>query len=148
MHTHTSDIVAVSSMKCGLLPLSQNSLYFKEVAYHDYEGVVTSDSEKVTLTRDLGNTAQVILLRNHGAITVGRSVAEAFINMYFLNKACEIQVRAMSAAGGIDNLHIPSEEVLKLTREQMESFNVEGKGALEFAAFMRKLDAKDPSYRN
>jgi ribulose-5-phosphate 4-epimerase/fuculose-1-phosphate aldolase len=149
LHNHIDEIVAVSNLKCGLLPISQTMLYLGPISYHDYEGVVTSDEEKVSLVRDLGKESQVLLLRNHGALTVGRTIGEAFTNMWYLAKACKIQLNSMAAAGGnIENLHFPSKEIQKLTYQQNATFNTEARGSLEYESFMRYLDIIDPSYRS
>src|SRR5438552_8044931 len=99
MHLHTTEGVAVSCQKDGLLPISQQSLYpLMGLAYHDYEGVALNPEEKVRLVRDLGDQHSMIL-RNHGLLTCGASVADAFLFMYILQKACEVQIRAQAGGG-------------------------------------------------
>src|SRR5438552_11502723 len=99
IHLHTTEGVAVSCQKEGLLPISQQSLYpLMGLAYHDYEGVALNPEEKVRLVRDLGDQHSMIL-RNHGLLTCGASVADAFLFMYILQKACEVQIRAQAGGG-------------------------------------------------
>src|SRR5437764_8363943 len=98
MHTHTLNGVAVSAQKRGVLPISQFSIgVLSSLAYHDYEGVALRDDEKPRLVADLGDKTH-LMLRNHGLLTIGRSVAEAFVGMYFFEAACTIQVRAQAGA--------------------------------------------------
>ncbi len=98
LHTHTLNGVAVSAQKGGLLPISQHSIFvLSSLGYHDYEGVALRDDEKPRLVADLGTNTH-LMLRNHGLLTVGRSVAEAFLAMYFFEASCSIQLRAQ--AGG------------------------------------------------
>jgi ribulose-5-phosphate 4-epimerase/fuculose-1-phosphate aldolase len=97
LHTHTPDGVAVSAQEHGLLPISQQAtIALSSIGYHDYEGIAVNDAEKPRLVNDLGHNANFIL-RNHGLLTVGPSVADAFLVMFNLQRACEIQVRALSA---------------------------------------------------
>src|SRR5215218_782459 len=99
LHVHSVNGVAVSAQEEGLLPLSQHSMFaLSSLAYHDYEGVALDDDEKPRLVRDLGDK-RFLMLRNHGLLTVGRSVAEAFVAMYFFEAACMIQIRAQGGGG-------------------------------------------------
>jgi ribulose-5-phosphate 4-epimerase/fuculose-1-phosphate aldolase len=94
LHVHSVNGVAISAQEDGVLPLSQHSIFvLSSLAYHDYEGVALEDDEKPRLVRDLGDK-RFLMLRNHGLLTVGRSVAEAFVAMYFFETSCMIQVRA------------------------------------------------------
>ena len=93
LHIHVPSVVAISSSKCGLLPLSQESCLLGEVSYHDYRGLVVESSEQEELTRDLGVHNKVMLLRNHGALCCGETVEEAFFYAYHLVLACESQVQ-------------------------------------------------------
>ncbi len=103
IHTHTRAGVAVSAMKCGLLPISQHAMFVqREVTYHDYEGIALGMDERVRMAKDLGPTSKAMILRNHGLLTLGRSVREAFEVMYYLDCACQIQIDAV--AGGMDNV--------------------------------------------
>lgn len=144
MHLHTDYGIAVSAQKQGLLPISQQALFpLASLAYHDYEGLALNEEEKPRLVRDLSNKNYMIL-RNHGLLTVGRSAAEAFLSMYILERACEIQILAQSANAEL----VPVADAL-LTRvgAQLKVVTV-GQGA-EFAwpGLLRKLDRIDPSYR-
>jgi len=110
MHLHTLDGTAVSSMKDGLLPLNQTALLVREtLAYHDYEGVALDHDERPRLVADLGDK-QTMLLRNHGTLALGTTVAEAFTKMYFLERACSMQVRTLAA--GRSALSMPADEVI------------------------------------
>lgn len=117
IHTHTADGIAVSSQEHGLLPISQHALkFYGRIAYHDYEGVALSTSERQRLVDDLGPHSAMIL-RNHGLLAAGRSIAEAFVNIYFLERACQAQIRAMS---GSAQLRYPSPEVCIRTAKQFD----------------------------
>jgi len=103
IHTHTRAGVAVSAMKCGLLPISQHAMFVqRSVAYHDYEGIALDMDERARMASDLGKTAKAMILRNHGLLTLGVTVREAFEAMYYLDCACQIQIDA--CAGGMDNV--------------------------------------------
>jgi ribulose-5-phosphate 4-epimerase/fuculose-1-phosphate aldolase len=119
IHTHTRAGVAVSAMKCGLLPISQHAMVVqRSVTYHDYEGVALNMDERVRMEKDLGKTSKAMILRNHGLLTLGGSVPEAFELMYYLDCACQIQVDAM--AGGMDNVIQMSKEVGDFTAVQLD----------------------------
>ncbi|MGH8689035.1 MAG: class II aldolase/adducin family protein [Burkholderiales bacterium] len=107
IHTHTRAGVAVSAMKCGLLPISQHAMRVQQQAtYHDYEGIALDMDERERMAHDLGKTSKVMILRHHGLLALGETVREAFEVMYFLDCACQIQIDAM--AGGLENvLHMP-----------------------------------------
>src|SRR5438552_2134031 len=97
LHTHTRAGVAVSAHKCGLLPISQHAMMVQQqVAYHDYEGIALEMDERSRMARDLGKTAKAMILRNHGLLTLGETVREAFELMYYLDCACQIQIDAMA----------------------------------------------------
>ncbi len=143
MHLHNTAGVAVSAQAEGLLPLSQHAMRFHgRMAYHDYEGLAFTPAEGARLTVSLGNHP-AMLLRNHGTLTVGRTVAEAYVLMATLIKACEIQLGAQ--AGG--RLVRPAPGVADKTSEQLYD-NGAVEGALEWPALLRKLDRIDPSYRD
>ena len=145
IHLHTLEGVAVSCQKQGLLPISQQSLYpMMGLAYHDYEGVALNPEEKVRLVRDLGEN-NTMILRNHGLLTCGRTVADAFLFMYILQKACEVQVRAQ--AGGAELLPIAKPIVEGIKKSAKEVLRGAG-GALAWPGILRKLDRIDPSWRN
>ena len=143
IHTHTIAGMAVSAMKGGLMPIAQTSMRFAKIAYHDYEGVAINLDEQARLVRDLGGEDGMIL-RNHGLLTVGASIAEAFNNMYRLERACQVQVAALSCNV---ELQLPPDEIV------MESYRLylpttrRPFGVLEWPALLAKLDGIDPSYR-
>jgi ribulose-5-phosphate 4-epimerase/fuculose-1-phosphate aldolase len=145
MHLHTIEGVAVSCQKGGLLPISQQSLYpMMGLAYHDYEGVALNPEEKARLVRDLGRNGCMIL-RNHGLLTCASSVPDAFLFMYLLQKACEVQVRAQ--AGGAELIEIPRPIVEGIRKSAKEVLRGSG-GMLMWPGLLRKLDRMDPSWRN
>lgn len=146
LHTHTPAGVAVAAQKCGLLPLSQQSLFvLSSLAYHDYEGVFLREDEKPRLQADLGDK-QFYILRNHGLVTAGGSIADTFLMMFIFQRACEIQVMAQS--GGGELVHIP-QAVLDGAMQMMAGVMrtpVGMGGALPWPALLRKLDAQMPGY--
>ena len=143
VHLHSNDGVAVASLKDGLLPLSQTGMLVRsQIAYHDYEGVALFDEEKERLVKDLGE-ARLMILRNHGTLALGKNVAEAFTNIYFLEKACSYQVRALS--GNLE-LNFPSEESIETTRQQGEGREMAA--ALLWPAVKRKMERLDSSFLN
>jgi len=145
LHVHSVNGVAVSAQRDGLLPLSQHSIFpLSSLAYHDYEGVALNEDEKPRLVRDLGGKRSLIL-RNHGLLTVGRTVAEAFVSMYFLETACMMQVRAQ--AGGGPLVHI-GKAIVDCAEEQYARVTHGAGGALAWPALLRRLDRLDPSYRD
>ena len=143
MHTHSLNGVAVSAQKEGVLPLSQQSLFvLASLAYHDYEGVALSPEEQPRLVADLGDNI-FFMLRNHGLLTVGGSIADAFLSMYIFEAACTIQVRAL--AGGRELIPIP--DAVLAGAEQMKQQVTHGLGgALAWPGLLRKLDRKLPGY--
>lgn len=144
MHLHTNEGIAVSTQKEGLQPLSQTSLFaFADVGYHDYEGVALNDDEKPRLVQDLG-THNFLILRNHGTLTVGGSVGEAFLAMYILQRACEIQVLAQ--AGGGELVAVP-QPIVEAIGGQATQVTLGQGGALAWPAMLRKLDRLDSSFR-
>jgi ribulose-5-phosphate 4-epimerase/fuculose-1-phosphate aldolase len=144
IHLHTTEGVAVSCQKEGLLPISQQSLYpMMGLAYHDYEGVALNPEEKVRLVRDLGDRRSMIL-RNHGLLTCGETVADAFLFMYILQKACEVQIRAQS--GGVELIRIPQPIVDGIRKAAKEVLRGSG-GMIAWPGLLRKLDRADPSWR-
>jgi ribulose-5-phosphate 4-epimerase/fuculose-1-phosphate aldolase len=146
MHLHSLNGIAVSAQRSGVLPISQQSIFvLSSLGYHDYEGVALDDDEKPRLTRDLGKN-RYLMLRNHGLLTVARSVAEAFTAMYLFERTCTIQVRAM--AGGSELVQIP-QAILDSAKEQSRKVTRgAGAGALSWPGLLRKLDRLDPSYRD
>ncbi len=144
MHLHTDYGIAVSAQKDGLLPISQQSLFpLASLTYHDYEGLALNDAEKPRLVNDLG-TKNNLILRNHGLLTIGKSVAEAFLSMYILERACKIQILAQS--GRAELVAVP-DQIVNLVAGQLSVVTV-GQGAgLAWPGLLRKLDRTDPSYR-
>jgi len=146
IHLHTPDGTAVATSKEGLQPLNQSAqLVIGDLAYHDYEGVALDHDERPRLQQDLGNK-NIMLLKNHGTLTVGRTCAEAFLRMYFLERACTMQVR--TRALGTDD-HATARGVIdkNIALSQAEGMSVVAKG-LVWPALLRKLDRIDPSFRN
>ncbi len=145
MHTHTPAGVAVSAQQEGLLPLSQQSLFpLSNLAYHDYEGVALREDEKARLQRDLG-TNNFMILRNHGLLTTGASVADAFLGMYILQRACEVQIQAL--AGNRPMTPVP-DGIVDSIRQQAEQVTKGMGGKLAWPGLLRKLDRIDPGYRD
>jgi ribulose-5-phosphate 4-epimerase/fuculose-1-phosphate aldolase len=144
LHVHSVNGVAVSAQDEGVLPLSQHSiLVLSSLAYHDYEGLALNEDEKPRLVRDLGNK-RFLMLRNHGLLTVGRSVAEAFVAMYFFEAACMIQVRAL--AGG-QRLRRIGDSIVGGVQLQWDQLTRGAGGDLAWPALLRKLDRTDSSFR-
>ena len=145
MHLHTDAGVAVSAQKDGLLPISQNALFpLAALAYHDYEGVALREEEKARLVGDLGPRTFMIL-RNHGTLTVGPSVADAFLAMFVLERACRIQVLAQS--GGREVIRVPDAVLAGIAAQGQAATRGLG-GQLAWPGLLRKLDRTEPSYRD
>ena len=143
LHTHSLHGVAVSAQQGGVLPLSQHSIFvLASLGYHDYEGVALRDDEKPRLVHDLGDKTH-LMLRNHGLLTVGRTVADAFLSMYFFETTCTIQVRAL--AGGGELLAI--DPAIVATAQQQAAQATRGLGAqLAWPGLLRRLDRRLPGY--
>ena len=146
IHLHTIDGVAVSAQADGLLPLDQHAMMVSsDLAYHDYEGVALDLEERERLIADIGREKHLMILRNHGTLALGRTCADAFTRVYFLERACSIQVRAL--AGGVrpnwPNQGV-SEKVAGTAALAFEGLI----GGLAWPALLRKLDRLDPGYRN
>ncbi len=144
LHTHTRAGVAVSALKCGLLPISQFAFYFTDrVGYHSYRHFGGSDDDCAALGADLGSNIALIM-ENHGSLTVGRSIPEAFLLTYYLDKACEIQIAAQGTGA---ELIIPAEaEMVAMAQEVDSGFGGRPFGVPEWSALIRQLDREDPSY--
>ncbi len=143
IHLHTSAGVAVSAQEQGLLPISQQSLFpLSNLAYHDYEGVALNPEEKVRLVADLGD-ANFMILRNHGLLTCASSVADAFLFMYIMQRACEVQIKAQS--GGSTLTHI-SPQILAGIQAASQAVTKEAGGGIAWPALLRKLHRTDPSF--
>uniref|UniRef100_A0A8C6UPD6 Adducin 3 (gamma) a n=1 Tax=Neogobius melanostomus TaxID=47308 RepID=A0A8C6UPD6_9GOBI len=148
VHMHSPATAAVSSMKCGLLPISQEALILGDITYYNYHGSLDEQEERIELQKALGPTAKVLVLRNHGVLTLGETVEEAFTYMYNVQFACEIQVKAISCAGSVDNLIVLDQETYKSRTHDVgtaDDVNLGGtykwkNGELEFESLMRMLD--------
>ena len=146
LHTHTLNGIAVSAQKGGVLPLSQQSIFvLSSLGYHDYEGVALRDDEKPRLVDDLGHN-DFLMLRNHGLLTLGATIADAFLNMYLFETVCTIQVRAM--AGGGDLVHVDPHIIDTARQQAAQVTKGVGAGALTWPGLLRRLDRADPSYRS
>ncbi len=144
VHLHSLDGVAVSAMEDGILPLNQSAITIgANVAFHEYEGVATNDDERARLAADLGNKP-LMLLRNHGTLAVGPSVASAFVLIYLLETCCTVQVRTLAMG---QKLHAADPKVIAETGKMMDDFDfpkyAEG---MAWPALLRKLDRENPGY--
>ncbi|XP_017314397.1 adducin 3 (gamma) a isoform X1 [Ictalurus punctatus] len=147
IHLHTPAAAAVSSMKCGLLPISQEALILGDVAYYNYQGSLDDKEERAELQKALGPSAKVLVLRNHGVVALGETIEEAFHYIYNAQFACQIQVNAFSCAGGMENLIVLDLEKYKSRTQgvveagvSMGSSHKLKVGELEFESLMRMLD--------
>lgn len=144
LHVHSVNGVAVSAQEEGLLPLSQHSIFvLSSLACHDYEGVALEEDEKPRLVRDLGDK-RFLMLRNHGLLTVGRSVAEAFVAMYFFETSCMIQVRAQ---GSGQRLRRIGQGIVDGAQAQWGQVTRGAGGGLAWPALLRRLERADPGFR-
>ena len=146
LHTHSINGLAVSAQKGGVLPISQQATFvLSSLAYHDYEGVALNPEEKPRLVRDLGDK-NFLMLRNHGLLTVGATVADAFLEMYTFEVACMIQIRAQAGGG---ELVLVDPRIIAAAAGMRKAFNQGvGPGALAWPGLLRKLDRIDPSFRS
>lgn len=144
LHTHTRAGVAVSAQQHGILPISQQSTFvLASLGYHDYEGVALREDEQPRLQRDLGQ-ANYLVLRNHGLLTVGRGVAEAFLAMYTFENTCRIQIDALSGGSALTSINPSILDGMAQVYAQV----TKGMGAqIAWPALLRKLDRTDPSYK-
>ena len=145
LHTHTRAGVAVSAQKCGILPISQQSTFvLSSLAYHDYEGVAFRDDEKPRLQQSLGQ-ARHLVLRNHGLLTVGETIADAFMNMFRLEATCQIQI---SAQAGGELIHYDA-QIYQGEDKAAQYVRAGGMGGgFVWPALLRKLDKGDRSYQD
>jgi len=144
LHTHTAAGAGVAAQAHGLMPISQHAFKLLDrLAYHDFEGIALDADEQVRLVADIGNK-DVLILRNHGLLTMGRSVREAFELMFFLERACQIQIAALS--GGSAVIHPPA-AVCQRTSSQFAGDDSYVKGR-DWQALLRLLDRTDPSYQD
>ena len=144
IHTHSPAGMAVSALQCGLLPLTQNAMFFGEIGYHDYEGPAIDLDEQARLVRDLGNNAALIL-RNHGLITAGSTVCEAFVVMHWLEKSCQAQLMAMACNTALNR---PADDVVKRTADRYKPGQRRRITEVEWPAMLRMLERRDLTYRD
>jgi ribulose-5-phosphate 4-epimerase/fuculose-1-phosphate aldolase len=143
IHIHSWATMAVSALECGLLPITQTSMRFLKIGYHDYQGVVLDPAEKESLVRDLGD-GEAVILRNHGALVAGRSIGEAFNWMHRLELSCRAQLAAMACNTPLTQV---AKSVLEETWNNYQPGTRRPYGQMEWPALLRKLDKLDPSYR-
>ncbi len=144
IHTHTENGIAVSVQEQGLLPLNQTALFpFVSMSYHDYEGVALLDDEKPRLVADMGDAA-FLILRNHGLLTAGPTIADAFLQIFILEKACAIQIKAQS--GGSKLIEVDA-RIQAGMKQQAQQVTKGLGGQLAWPGLLRKLDRLDPSFR-
>lgn len=149
LHTHSDAVVAVASLPCGLLPLSQFAMWFyRRVGVHPYEGVAIDADERERIVRDLG-PHKVLLMPNHGILTLGRTVGEAFMLMYYAERAANIQLRTLAAAAGGDVV-LPSAAVCERAARQFwdQQGDIMVPGTREWPGLLRTLERDDPSFRH
>ncbi|NNC76942.1 MAG: class II aldolase/adducin family protein [Woeseiaceae bacterium] len=145
LHTHSKAGVAVSAQPDGLLPISQTSLFpYATLAYHDYEGIALNEDEKGRLVADIGDK-NCLMLRNHGLLTTGPTIADAFLLMYVFETACQIQLLAQSS--GNELVQVPQPIVDGITAQAEQVTRGLG-GQLVWPGLLRKLDRRDPSYKD
>jgi ribulose-5-phosphate 4-epimerase/fuculose-1-phosphate aldolase len=144
IHTHSRAGMAVSALKCGLLPLTQTAMRFSPVAYHDYQGVAVDLAERETLAADLGS-AEVMILRNHGLLVASATIAQAFNSVYWFENACRAQVDAMACN---TDLNFPADAVIANTAHLYRPETRRPYGVMEWPAMLRFLDRRDASYRD
>lgn len=142
IHTHSLAGMAVSAMKCGILPIAQSSMRFADIGYHDFEGIAVRMDERERLVQSLGQR-EALVLRNHGLLTVGASVPECFNNMYRLERACQLQVMTLSCN---TELSMPSAESVRYTNELFTGKGGRRLGLMEWPSLLRKLDRIAPGY--
>jgi ribulose-5-phosphate 4-epimerase/fuculose-1-phosphate aldolase len=150
LHTHTPAGMAMSALKTGLLPITQTALRFAKIAYHDFEGVVVDLGEQERLVANLGDY-NAMIMRNHGLLTVGKTIGAAFNSMFRLERACQTQLLAMACNS---ELNFPPAEVIAHANDQLKMSTSPDKfgkrhphGWLEWPALKRMLDRRDPSYK-
>jgi ribulose-5-phosphate 4-epimerase/fuculose-1-phosphate aldolase len=144
IHTHSNDGVAVSAQKHGLLPISQTAMVIRnECAYHDYEGIALNHDERERLLNDLGDK-HCMILKNHGLLATGATCADAWLRLFFLERACTMQIKALS---GGSKLNMVPDDVVELVTDQGQMASEQGIGNLAWPALIRKLDKIDVSYK-
>ncbi|HEX4764257.1 MAG TPA: class II aldolase/adducin family protein [Usitatibacter sp.] len=143
IHTHTWAGMALSALECGVLPITQTSMRFLKIGYHDYQGVVLDGKEEASLLADLGGN-EALILRNHGLLTVGKTIGEAFNWMHRLELTARSQLAAMATGAKLS--HVPP-QVLEETYMNYQPQTRRPYGVMEWPALLRKLDRLDPSFR-
>jgi len=144
LHTHTRSGVAVSAQKVGVLPISQQSTFvLASLAYHDYEGVAFREEEKPRLQADLGGK-NFLMLRNHGLLTVGPTIADAFLSMYIFESTCQIQIAAQSGGAALTQVH---PQIVDGVAHAMKVQTGSLGGAFVWPSLIRKLERLDPAYK-
>jgi ribulose-5-phosphate 4-epimerase/fuculose-1-phosphate aldolase len=143
IHTHSFASMAVSALECGLLPITQTAMRFMKIGYHDYMGVVLDTAEQASLLADLGQS-EALILRNHGALVVGRTVGEAFNWTHRLELACRTQLAAMACNSPLRQV---ASQIVEATWNNYQPGTRRPYGVMEWPALLRKLDRIDPSYR-
>src|SRR3954467_709412 len=144
IHTHTAAGMAVSAMKCGLLPLTQNAMFFSGVGYHACEGPAVDLDEQKRLVKDLGDHVAMVLC-NHGLLAVGATIPEAFVTIYWLERACQAQALAMAAN---TDLNQPSKDTVVRTNERYKPGQRRNIGELEWAGLLRLVERRYPGFRD
>jgi len=144
LHIHPPACIAVSALPEGLLPICQNAIrFFGRISYHDYEGITENADERERIIENLGDT-RAMLMRNHGATTLGKSMREAYVLMSQLISSCEIQLRLQSTG---EKIVLPPPDVCEHAAAQMVSHDA-GRGQADWPGYLRELDREDSSYRN
>jgi ribulose-5-phosphate 4-epimerase/fuculose-1-phosphate aldolase len=144
IHTHSAAGMAVSALQCGLLPLTQNAMFFGEIGYHDYEGPAVDLDEQKRLIHDLGDRAALIL-RNHGLLTAGKTVCDAFVTMHWLERACQAQLMAQACNTPLNA--VPA-SVVQVTNDRYKPGQRRKITELEWPALLRMLDRRDSGFRD
>jgi ribulose-5-phosphate 4-epimerase/fuculose-1-phosphate aldolase len=145
LHTHSLNGIAVSAQKQGVLPISQQSIFvLSSLGYHGYEGVALRDDEKPRLVADLGDNS-FLMLRNHGLLTVGRTVADAFLSMYLFETVCTIQVRALAGGGELIAVH---PEIIATARQQAAAVTKGLGSQLTWPGLLRRLQTRMPGFES
>jgi ribulose-5-phosphate 4-epimerase/fuculose-1-phosphate aldolase len=144
IHTHSAAGMAVSALQCGLLPLTQNAMFFGEIGYHDYEGPAVDLDEQKRLIHDLGDRAALIL-RNHGLLTAGKTVCDAFVTMHWLERACQAQLMAQACNTPLNP--VPA-SVVQVTNDRYKPGQRRKITELEWPALLRMLDRRDSGFRD
>jgi len=147
MHTHNIDVQAVSSLKCGFIPLFQEAfMFYDRIGYHDFEGIVLDANEQQRLVTSIGPTNHTLMLKNHGVITTGPDVAWAFMRMYQMIQGCAVQLKTMASGGELNEI---SKEAMELTREQFEGGDAQAGAQVrlpEWPAYYRLMNRLDPNW--